>query len=348
MKYTSLTIQNFRGIRLLKIDNLKQVNLFVGRNNSGKTSILEAMFLISGMSNPQLPASIHAFRDLDLVDDEDFSYLFTDRDFTRIPEIEAAVHSDKEKKRRLKIEPLYARPTTALEKKSNRNSNFQLALSNATDPVIAGLRLSFRNNLHKTFRQVEIRLKESQLKFAKNYKEPLVCAFLNEKAILAGLDTRLDTLIAQKNLEKVVAVLHEIEPRITDVRLGAHSMVYVDIGDNFRLPIQLMGDGIKHFLAILAAISATKDGVLLIDEIENGFHYSWLSTLWKAIFRAAQEFNVQIMATTHSYECVQAFGSNDYDDICLYRLDRKGDQHKAFESTADVLRTGLEMNFEVR
>ena len=105
---------------------------------------------------------------------------------------------------------------------------------------------------------------------------------------------------------------------------------------------------------ILASIADMKNGVLLVDEIENGFHYSSLSVLWKAIFKACQEYDVQLFATTHSFECIEAFSqihqeeNPQEDDIRLYRIDRKENIHKAFAYSASVLHTGLEREFEVR
>jgi AAA15 family ATPase/GTPase len=115
-----------------------------------------------------------------------------------------------------------------------------------------------------------------------------------------------------------------------------------------------MGDGMRKILTFLATIATTKNGVLLIDEIENGLHYSSLSVVWKALFAACKEYNVQIIATTHSYECVEAFSKSydafdpEGDDIRLFRIDKEGEKHTAFSSNAKVLRAGIEKEFEVR
>ena len=79
-----------------------------------------------------------------------------------------------------------------------------------------------------------------------------------------------------------------------------------------------------------------------------------LIILWKAIFNAAKSYNVQIIATTHSYECIQAFNStfqtlkNDIEDIRLYRIDRKDDKFKASQFTGEMIEVTLENNWEIR
>lgn len=351
MKYNSVTIENFRGLRSFTLPDIKQVNLLAGRNNCGKTSILEGLFLISGMSNPQLPVNINLFRDLALTEDEDFSYIFHNLDFDNLPRIRAGMVG-KDKKRELKIIPIFADYRPVGDKKLSKKEinpvlSADLSVSTSTFQLVEGLKLEFGSGSNQKFGSSEIRLKQGELNFSTGYKEKLRCAFINTRTAISQLDKRLGNLLVQKNLEKIITVLQEIEPPISDIRM-ANNLIYVDIGLNKLMPINIMGDGIRRMLAIIAAISDMKGGVLLIDEIENGFHYSSLQTLWKAVFRAAQEYDVQIFATTHSYECITAFASLEYDDICLYRIDRQDNQHTAFAYNAEVLRAGISKEFEVR
>ena len=105
MGYKSIKIENFRGIKTLEISDLKRVNLLVGRNNCGKTSILEAFFLVSGISVPDLTVKIHNFRGLILTNDEDFSYMFSNLDFSSQIHIKASIDNQK---RDLSITPNYS------------------------------------------------------------------------------------------------------------------------------------------------------------------------------------------------------------------------------------------------
>ena len=100
MFFNHIDIHNFRGIESLTIKNIKQVNLITGRNNCGKTSVLEAIFLLTGMSNPQLILSIHSFRNISLTDNDDFSYIFNNFDLSQYPSITGQLDSHK---RNLKI-----------------------------------------------------------------------------------------------------------------------------------------------------------------------------------------------------------------------------------------------------
>jgi AAA15 family ATPase/GTPase len=89
----------------LRMANFKQVNLITGKNNCGKTTVLEALFQISGMSNPQLPIAINNFRDLTLTSDDNFNFIFHNLDFNQEPYISAMLDGVK---RNLTIKPKYA------------------------------------------------------------------------------------------------------------------------------------------------------------------------------------------------------------------------------------------------
>jgi predicted ATP-dependent endonuclease of OLD family len=75
-----------------------------------------------------------------------------------------------------------------------------------------------------------------------------------------------------------------------------------------------LGEGINRYIAILCAIWASKDGVLLIDEIENGIHYTNYKKLWQIIFQASVDANCQLFITTHSKECIAAFNDVQLDN----------------------------------
>jgi AAA15 family ATPase/GTPase len=99
------------------------------------------------------------------------------------------------------------------------------------------------------------------------------------------------------------------------------------------VPIPFMGDGIRRVLSIVLAIANAPGGVVLIDEVENGLHYSVMKDVWKAIALAARQFDVQVFATTHSWECIlaahHAFQESKPYELRYFRLDRVGDQISA-------------------
>jgi hypothetical protein len=73
------------------------------------------------------------------------------------------------------------------------------------------------------------------------------------------------------------------------------------------MPLRTFGDGANRLFGIILSLCNARNGLLLIDEIENGLHYSAQAEVWRSIFRLARELNVQVFATTHSWDCVTAF-----------------------------------------
>ncbi len=328
---------------------MRSVNLLVGRNNCGKTTVLEGIFLLSGMSNPQLPFNIHRFRDLNLASDEDFGVMFRNLDFSLPIQLQGEINGHE---RHLKITPDYAYYSPMGDDKMPINQPVPVSTA-ASIRMVEGINLDFETDKKEKYHG-EFHIKEGKVTIAGKYVEGLTCTYLNPRIATLVNEKFMENLLVQKRLDTLLTVLKEIVPTIEDVRMGAQNKVYVDIGAERLIPINVMGDGMRKILNYLASINGITNGVLLIDEIENGLHYSSLSTTWKALFSACRENKVQVIATTHSYECVQAF-SKSYevfepggDDIRLFRIEKDGENHRAVTYDAEVLRAGLEKDFEVR
>ncbi len=354
MKYKDLSIANFRSIGELKLDDFRRINLITGRNNSGKTSVLEALFLLSGMSNPQLAVNINNFRNLILSKNDDFSYIFHDLDFSTEPTINGLLDMSR---RSLRIKPRYSRMSSEkpVSGKNQENSTANGSIiSINVQHTVEGVALEFKESDRKESKIAELSLQDGIPMLDRSYKEKLRCTYLNSHLALGALGLNFENLIVNKEIESLITILKEIEPNIIDIRMGIGNMLYADIGISKMIPLNIMGDGIIRILSMIAVATTMKGGVVLIDEIENGLHYSSLQILWKALLRVADLNDVQVFATTHSYECIGALASlmdeNDgiSDQVSLYRIDRNNDKHKAFLYTAEMLRAGIQEKFEVR
>lgn len=356
MHHKEITIQKFRGITQLTIDDFRQVNLLVGKNNCGKTSILEALFMITGISNPKIPVKLNQFRGIDyfLGDDKDYKLIFNELNNKNRIEIHSA--SDKEK-RELRITPHFQKENketkTTFDKSSfdkpdiNTYPNYQTA---------DGFDYEFSVNGKKH----QASIVQSGLMFnqsvSKKYKESLLGTFIIPRTILELLPDRLNNLIIGKQKDGIIKILQQVEPAIVDISIGTNRTIYCDMGLSQLVPVNVMGDGIRRLLSLIVTIADMRNGCVFIDEIENGLHYKTLEVLWKAIFESAKIYNVQLFATTHSYECISAFQktfacdkhSEDEDKIRVFRVEKKSNQHVAHKMTNEMLETMLNENWEVR
>jgi predicted ATP-dependent endonuclease of OLD family len=89
--------------------------------------------------------------------------------------------------------------------------------------------------------------------------------------------------------------------------------------------LRTFGDGVNRLFGVILSLCNARNGVLLVDEIENGLHYSVQTEIWRTIFRLANTLNVQVFATSHSWDCVRAFqeaASESPQDGVLVRLSK--------------------------
>ena len=95
------------------------------------------------------------------------------------------------------------------------------------------------------------------------------------------------------------------------------------------------------------AFHQARNGMILIDEVENGLHYSVLVDVWRKLNWLSREFNVQVFATTHSYECMEAardaFKEAEDEDLLIHRISRRDAGIKAATYSFE----GLEYNFDL-
>ncbi|MEM3290790.1 MAG: AAA family ATPase [Candidatus Micrarchaeaceae archaeon] len=349
MKYKELSIKNFRGIKSLEIKDIQNINILVGKNGCGKTSVLEALFLLSGMSNPLLPQNVNLMRELMFVNNDDFKYIFNDFNFSNPVLLEGKLD---ESERQLTITPKYEESPKEYEQNIQEiTKNNILISSTKLKPSLSGIKLSFETDKKKyvidySINRIYVPVTE--------YKETLLCSYIYPKIHSASIRESIEKLTQQKKLGGIIEILKEIEPRISDIRIATGGLIYVDIGSDNLVPLNLLGDGIFKILMIISIMTQTENGVLLIDEIENGLYYTSLSILWKAIIKSAEEFNVQIIATTHSYECIENLSRIYSEDktkklgINLYRIRQHDNIHEAYSLDAETIKTGIENDFEVR
>ena len=299
----SITVKNFKGIKTLEIEHLSKLTLIGGKNNCGKTSLMEAMFMQFDRMNPHITIRQSLARGVSVTP--------TEPEFMWAP-----IFNEFNLSKKIAIESKFNGKRKALEIEINKNFKKTIPgnihsingiQNNAPTPVDA-LTLKFfqasqeieKSNLilEKTGFNLNIEhsngsVMPSSFFPARQQSNP------NEDA------ERLGRLEIENGTNDIVGVLKSIAPEIksiTAIRIADASMIYADIGQTKKVPISYMGDGISRLLSITLAIATCKNSVVFIDEIENGLHYSVLEKIWLGLAKASQRFNCQIIATTHSHE----------------------------------------------
>jgi hypothetical protein len=166
---------------------------------------------------------------------------------------------------------------------------------------------------------------------------------------------RFGALEIRGEQESVLRVLQLLEPklrRLSVVVVAGEPILHGDIGSEQLMPLPVMGEGMVRLANLTIHIGNASNGVVLVDEIENGVHHSILPKVWKALLVSARQFNTQIFATTHSLECIvaahKAFSESVEYDFRLHRLERVKDQIHVMTYDQEALGAAINTGFEVR
>ena len=182
--------------------------------------------------------------------------------------------------------------------------------------------------------------------------------FIRTKYIDRDINGVLWDNIALSDKEKfVIKALNLIEPRIErltfiEENTQRQRTAIVKLSDsNTPVPLKSMGDGLNRILTIILALVNCDDGYLLIDEFENGLHYSIQEQLWTIIFDLSKILNIQVFATTHSNDCIKSFVSATNlvnVDSKYIKLEYKNGKYKHVEFTRQELITATKQDIEIR
>jgi AAA15 family ATPase/GTPase len=363
MYFNKLEINNFRGINSFIAEDLKDINLFVGKNNSSKTTVLEALFLLLGASNPELVIRINNFRDLLLTDQDDLRFIFYNLDYLNPVKIVGETFK-KNSFRELKIKPSSIVIDDKKNKKTIESNQSQLSYDTSySEKTINELILSlsikeFQKQKKEFSSKILIDRGRYTLTEPKNYIEKRRGVYVTPKIHLsANLEKKLENLIINKKHHEIIEVLNTVDKNITNITFGTNRMIYFDIGISRLVPLNLVGDGIRRILAIILAIYDAQNGIVLIDEIENGLHFSALKPLWSAIFKATQKFKVQLFATTHNIETLKYLktaieeetNEKFADNVRSYTLRKiENDIVKSYKYDYEKFEFSIEQGIEIR
>lgn len=346
----SLSISNFRGFDTLEIHGLGRINVLVGQNSSGKTALLEAIFLASGGS-PELALRVQAQRGLSqmiqiTVDRGSYEslwkYLFRSLDQSKTISIN------------LVGTPSNTRSLTiAYEDKESALLPFGKGA--VESPFIVPIRFAWRD-FKGDISEAQPAITKAGLEMGGTGETIPISLFSSSMAMNAAENaSRFSELDQQGKSGIVVDALKKEFPYIEKISIqvvsGVPTLHATVSFSQMQIPLGLLSGGINKLTGILLAVALKSHGIVLIDEIENGLHYDHLRTIWSSLLHICKEQNTQIFASTHSQECLNAaletIRGNE-DDFALIRTERVDGRCKAQAFGGHQFQSAIEQKIEVR
>ena len=364
----SLEIKNFKNLDGVNIPKLSQINLISGKNNVGKSTLLEAIAIYT---NPSQIYDILSERDefpsykkeneTDRIiqNTNAFSSLFTDRN-NEVSENNVIEISDKENSLSIQFSYIY----TSIEKKDDFGMIKKINISNyIPETDIEDVRKVItikRQNAKASILDLNTPIHSLVQRLGTDNNSNTIIRLNTESIGTEYIAEFFDKIILTEKEDNVINALQIIEPNLNKLAFIAESQygfrrpIVTLNGSNQRFPLRSMGDGVNHILEIILALVNCEDGCLLIDEIDNGLHYSVQEQLWKVIFDLAKKLNIQVFATTHSNDCINSFTEvlkeeNNASIGGFYRMQkRKSGRIELVEYNSEELNSVSEHNIEIR
>ena len=315
----SLHIKNFRCFEDLTIPSLGQVNLIVGKNNMGKTTFLEAIYLLSTGGSAWAMSQILSVRN-------QFFSNYQQNPKYAFDSLQNILWNDESatsKSNELSIRTLnnIEKDITIIYDKNINNIIKRFDIKGYMPHFASGFNSStpiecfyIKSGHSYTITTPQTLVDDIRLITPQNpivYRTTVnVTSFQDENTMAASWDQIQDTG-KDNDIENILKI---IEPRLSKIYFTAnenitgHRMAKVQLKNPFKaIPLKSLGEGMTRLLQIFLNISLSENGILLIDEFENGLHYSIQDLVWKELFKISNKFNVQVFATTHSEDTVKAF-----------------------------------------
>lgn len=367
-----LSITNFRGIRQLSINKLGRVTLIAGRNGVGKTAVLEAVRVYAARGDRGVLQELLYSREelIEILDEDrdrrlspDYSALFFSRNVTS--------------NQTVLIGPAFGEYSLRIEAADVKDipEPQQDWLSEFNSEATQVLRVIYRDAefllpwlaepSDLLGRDLVRRVPRSLLRAIASKREmpdPIKCESLGP-GLLANhvLASYWDKVVLTPEQSLVLNALALSGQKIEGIavvgdhrgcqRLGRR--ITVKVRDQIQpIPLKSLGDGITRLFAASLALAVSRNGFLVVDEVENGIHHTIQHEFWSMILKAAHDNNVQVLATTHSFDCIKAFASAaseiEESEGALIRLEGENGDLRAIEYTEEELEIVSDRDIEVR
>lgn len=339
------------------MDGLAQVNLMVGKNNSGKTALLEAIQFLASGGEPTVLEEIATRRGefvmsrtgRPLVDPSHFFHGHVLK-----PDYSISIAGDNGHKP-VQIKVVTAKPRRV--ESGDEDAGLRVQYSSAVMKIEGGTPVEKDERVFRMTRDggvdLEVSARSRRLGLFGKEDGPFVRFIGAESLDVRQLATMSDEIKVRRLTDQVVGALRILDDdvRVFDFLTGmmGYSQYLSRAGavigrrdERALIPLGSMGDGMRRMLALASSLACTNDGSLCADEIDTGLHYSVMSKMWKLVVEQACNCNVQVFATTHSWDCIEGLSllcqlePQWLDKVAIHAIDRTLERSVLFKGDSIV------------
>jgi len=307
-----------------------------------------------------LPENINRLRGLNIKNADEFKYLFYKLDFNNKPEFECSFSDTTVRK--LTLNPIFTK-TAITEGLNTKTTTDEISIDASTaSPKVTGLELEFylkqRHDSKKNYKSsIVFNPPEIIQNQNKKYNEELHAVYIagNSKDITAL--ARYSEIVKRKKGDIILKALRKIDSNIESIHALPDGIFFSYKNITELMPSYIAGDGVRKYLNIITTIAEKKNSIVLIDEIENGLHYSAHKSLWESIISISKEFSVQLFITSHSIETLKSLEElleessyqNSQDKLSVFTVSHtKKSGIKTYKYTYKGFKDAIERETEIR
>ncbi|MFN7557119.1 AAA family ATPase [Microcystis sp.] len=380
----SLKIEGFRGFQNFEMANLGRINLLVGKNNSGKTSILEAIQFLYAQNNIDIFLETISYRgEFAWLENKlagrtkvfEICHLFPGHEI--IPSKEIIIIGSRESHQEsvtISVKSIPIQLSLFSDKNDDLNNDNifddeewnKLLLSIRWSQSQKPIELELLANGTLARDSIRRMASLSRISHKIGIDNKIELRFLTPFSLTSSdMAALFDNIVLSPLEDLIIESLKIIEPKIERIasigsgkystanNLGVRGGFLIKIKNHDQpIPIGSLGDGFWRMLGLVLAMVNLENGILLVDEIDSGLHFTVMTDMWKVVWETAKKLNIQVFATTHSRDCWQSLAELITEEkitdneITIQRIDREKSQSVIFDPEEIVI--AATSNLEVR
>ncbi|NER08834.1 MAG: ATP-binding protein, partial [Okeania sp. SIO3C4] len=308
-------------------------------NNVGKTALLEAIFLLKSLNAYEIPFQLNfnrgVFQQQNFDVEEVCEWLFYNKQVSKAIKIKIVDENNEESELILSLNKALSPRLFPLSPRANSRKtikDLKLEFKKTGQKLLEFTTFLTPDQEERKRMRIEIEIQQDEVQEAREIEVFPPSIFLSSYLRVSPTEDAeiFSQFEAINKQNEIIEILKIIEPRLKRLAVlvtGGAPMIHGDIGADYLIPVSLMGEGMGRLLSIILSIMNAQEGIVLIDEIENGIHHSIMEKVWQSIAVATRKSKTQLFATTHSYECIRAahkaFSNSELYDFRYFRLERE-------------------------